>query len=221
MTDTIAAVTSSVPRARTSSRVIGAVLLTTVLAMGLTACGTTDTTDTIRINKEQGTEQNIASLTAVIDANPSDPEGYNTRGSAYGRAGQFSRALDDFNRALELNPRFYQAYANRALIYRNQGQPELALADYNTALKLSPRYDVAFIGRGNIYRQAGQLDAAMNDYNRAIGLDTTDGRAYHNRGLIYQLRGNHAKAIEDFSTAISLSPNSPSPITAAAFPISR
>jgi len=115
----------------------GLVLL--ALASALAACATNDTTDTIRINKEQGTEENISSLTAVIESNPTDPEGYNTRGSAYGRAGEFRRALDDFNKALELNPRFYQAYANRGLIYRNMGQPEQALQDYNTALKLSPR----------------------------------------------------------------------------------
>jgi tetratricopeptide (TPR) repeat protein len=144
MTDmTAACVIASGPRAKTPSQLLGIVLLAGAMGMGLAACGTTDTTDTIRINKEQGTEENISSLTTVISANPSDPEGYNTRGSAYGRAGQFSDALDDFNRALELNPRFYQAYANRALIYRNQGKAELALADYNTALKLSPRYDVA------------------------------------------------------------------------------
>ena len=107
MTDSTAVcVNSSGPRAKTPSQLFGVALITAALGMGLAACGTTDTTDTIRINKEQGTEQNIASLTAVIDANPSDPEGYNTRGSAYGRAGQFSNALDDFNRAIELKPRY-------------------------------------------------------------------------------------------------------------------
>ncbi|MGO7425346.1 tetratricopeptide repeat protein, partial [Rhizobium ruizarguesonis] len=94
---------------------------------GLAGCDTTNTSDAvIRIDKAQGSEENIASLTAVINANPRDPEGYNVRGSAYGRAGQFRPALNDFNTALQINPRFFQAYANRALVYRNMGQQDQA-----------------------------------------------------------------------------------------------
>jgi len=187
-------------------------MLAVAAALTLSGCTTAETSsDMMRVERAQGSEQNIASLSGVISANPSDPEGYNVRGSAYGRAGEFRRALADFNKAIELNPRFYQAYANRALVERNMGDQAAAQADYNMALQLNPRYDVAFIGRGNLYRQAGQLDQAFNDFNKAIELDTTDPRAYHNRGLIYQARKQHTQAIEDFSTAISLAPNSPEP----------
>ncbi len=81
----------------------------TVLA-GLSGCATSNQTDDVfRIDRAQGSQENIASLTSVINANPQDPEGYNVRGSAYGRAGDLRRAIEDFNKALQLNPRFYQA----------------------------------------------------------------------------------------------------------------
>ena len=70
------------------------------------------------IDKAQGSSENISSLSAVIQRNPQDPEGYNVRGSAYGRGGQYQAALKDFNQAIQLNPNFYQAYSNRALIQR-------------------------------------------------------------------------------------------------------
>ncbi len=92
-------------------------LITVASALVLSGCQTGDTSeDMIRVERAQGTEENIASLSSVIASNPSDPEGYNVRGSAYGRAGEFRRALSDFNQAIQLNPRFYQAYANRALV---------------------------------------------------------------------------------------------------------
>lgn len=137
-------------------------LLAVAGALALSSCTTAETSnDMMRVERAQGSEENIASLSAVISANPNDPEGYNVRGSAYGRAGEFRRALADFNRAIELNPQFYQAYANRALVERNMGDQSAAQSDYNRALQLNPRYDVAFIGRGNLYRQAGQLDQAL------------------------------------------------------------
>ncbi|KAE8236083.1 hypothetical protein A4X03_0g9560, partial [Tilletia caries] len=110
-------------------------------AMTLAGCATTtETTDVIRLDRAQGSQENIASLTAVIQSNPRDPEGYN------------------------INPQFFQAYANRALVYRNMGKPVEAAADYNAALKINPNYDVAYIGRGNIYRQAGRIDEAFGDF---------------------------------------------------------
>ena len=61
-----------------------------VTALGLAGCTTGSTSDAvIRIDKAQGSQENIASLTSVINANPQDPEGYNVRGSAYGRGGDF------------------------------------------------------------------------------------------------------------------------------------
>ena len=99
--------TASSPHIRTRTALSALALASTVL---LASCSTTSqTTDLIAVDRAQGSEENIASLTSVINANPSDPEGYNVRGSAYGRAGQFNQALDDFNRAIQINPQFYQA----------------------------------------------------------------------------------------------------------------
>ncbi|GAB5460443.1 MAG: hypothetical protein HoeaKO_05340 [Hoeflea alexandrii] len=125
------------------------------ISIALTGCNTTAPVDTISIDRTQGTEENISSLTDVIRRNPSDPEGYNVRGSAYGRSGQFRNALDDFNRAIELNPSFFQAYSNRALIHRSMGNLVEAANDYNRALQINPRYDVAYIGRATSIARPG------------------------------------------------------------------
>ena len=170
------------------------------LRLALSGCNTTTPVDTISIDRSQGTEENIASLTDVIRRNPSDPEGYNVRGSAYGKSGKYSNALDDFNRAIQLNPSFYQAYANRALIHRSMGNLTEAANDYNRALRINPRYDVAYIGRGNLYRQAGRTSEAMNDFNRAIST--------RRRSRISRLRSRWR-------------PIRLNPTTAGAFPTSR
>src|SRR6186713_3187702 len=86
--------------------------------VALSGCQTGPTGELATIDTAQGSTQNIASLTAVIERNPRDPEAYNVRGSAYGRGGRYREAMNDFNRAVELNPNFYQAYANRALVQR-------------------------------------------------------------------------------------------------------
>ncbi|TIV93853.1 MAG: tetratricopeptide repeat protein, partial [Mesorhizobium sp.] len=138
--------------------------LTAALLSGLmlAACQTAPTGEFNSIDKAQGSSENISSLSAVIQRNPQDPEGYNVRGSAYGRGGQYQAALKDFNQAIQLNPNFYQAYSNRALIQRFLGNQEAALADYNRSIQINANYDAAYIGRGNLYRKAGRTQDAFN-----------------------------------------------------------
>ena len=95
-------------------RKLGALLFVAASALTIAGCQTSNPENVISIERDQGSESNIASLTQVINNNPRDARAYNVRGSAYGRAGDFSQALKDFDRAIKLNPNFYQAYANRA-----------------------------------------------------------------------------------------------------------
>ena len=82
--------------------------LTAALLSGLmlAACQTAPTGEFNSIDKAQASSENISSLSAVIQRNPQDPEGYNVRGSAYGRGGQYQAALKDFNQAIQLYPNF-------------------------------------------------------------------------------------------------------------------
>ncbi|MFD2258829.1 GlcNAc transferase, partial [Chelativorans composti] len=61
-----------------------------LIAMGaLAACSSTGGSafnDLLPVDPAQASAENIASLTAVISRSPNDPEAYNVRGSAYGRA---------------------------------------------------------------------------------------------------------------------------------------
>ena len=180
-------------------------------ALPLAACQTGPTGELAPIETAQGSEQNIASLTAVIARSPQRsrslqrarlglwPRRPIPRGAAGFRQGDRAQA--------ELLPGLFEPGADLPLPRR----PGEALADYNRAIQINPNYDAAYIGRGDLYRKAGRASEAFNDFQKAIQLDTTDGRAYHRRGLIYQSQGQHAFAIEDFSTAISLSPDAPEP----------
>jgi len=73
------------------------------LSLAVSACVPGSPTSGLTFEKDQGSSENIGSLTRVVNANPQDPTAYNIRGSAYGRAGRFSAALNDFNTAISLN----------------------------------------------------------------------------------------------------------------------
>jgi len=66
----------------------------------------------------QEASANLASLTDVIQRNPTSAEAYNTRGVAYAKIGKFQEAIADFNQSIKLNPNNAASLTNRALAYR-------------------------------------------------------------------------------------------------------
>ena len=132
---------------RSPSRIVALALLAGAALAGCQTVTGSPTTE-IEDNQLAASPANLASLSGVVQNNPSDPQAYNMRGSVYGQAGRNDEALADFNKAVSLDPNYGQAYSNRGLIYRKTGKLDLALADYNKALTLDPNYAAASLGRG-------------------------------------------------------------------------
>ena len=98
---------------------------------------------------------NIASLTDVIQRNPSDAAAYNTRGVVYAKLGKYPNAIEDFSHTIELDPHFSGAYTNRALAYRQTKKDDLAMQDFNQAISVNANDAAAYLGRGNLERSHG------------------------------------------------------------------
>src|SRR5918998_2689264 len=138
----------------------------TLVALGLSACGTTSSGPAQRIavveEDTQGTSSvNIASLSDVIQRNPNDPGAYNTRGAAYARLGRYSDAMTDFTKAVQIDPNHAPAYTNRALALRQTNRNDQALADFSRAIQADPNYGPAYIGRANLLRTQGNFQEAL------------------------------------------------------------
>ena len=63
------------------------------------------------------------------------------------KAGQFDRAIQDYNRSIQIKPDLAEAYCNRGLAYAEKGQPDRAIQDCDKAIELNPK-----ISRANIAR---------------------------------------------------------------------
>jgi tetratricopeptide (TPR) repeat protein len=66
-----------------------------------------------------------APCTAAASAIP-----FNNRGSAYYKKGQVDRAMQDFDRAIELDPDYPDALNNRGLAYTGKGQYDRAIVPF-------------------------------------------------------------------------------------------
>jgi tetratricopeptide (TPR) repeat protein len=100
-------------------------------------------------------DQNPSYSKVYNEASPNYFMVYNERGIIYGKLNQYKKAIDDFNKAIELNPNYFKAYNNRAFAYANLRQYQLAIEDYNKAIKLQSDYAKAYSNRAIVYLKQG------------------------------------------------------------------
>jgi len=85
--------------------------------------------------------------------------------------GEFEKAIEACNEAIELNPNIAQAYYNRGNAYGKLKQHEKAIEDYNKAIELNLEYAAAYNNRGTAHGELKQHEKAIEDYNKAIELN--------------------------------------------------
>ena len=79
----------------------------------------------------------IADYTKVIELKP-DGESYYVRGNSYLEIGEYSRAITDLTKSIQLDPTYYWSYRQRAKAYRKLNKIRLAEADERKAAEIGP-----------------------------------------------------------------------------------
>ena len=101
-----------------------------------------------------------------------------------------NKAIEDYNKVLELDPVNINAINAKGLIYQDEVQLEKAIETYNKGINLEKSNPASasycYRNRASIYEKQNLLDKASEDYNKAIVLDPTNARRYLDRGNFYQ-----------------------------------
>jgi tetratricopeptide (TPR) repeat protein len=165
------------------------------------------------LNKCQSVDPDvkITGCTALIQAGQDTTKNlsviYNNRGIAYDDKGDYDRAIQDFNEAIQLDPNDETAYYDRGYAYNKKGDYDRAIQDFNEAIHLNPNFEIAYYGRGNAYINKDDYVRAIQEFDDAIRLNPKDANAYNNRGVAYQRKGDYGHAIQDYNQAILLNSN--------------
>ena len=131
------------------------------------------------------------------------PDCYN-RGLRWLSEGNYDRALEALDQAIELDSTLAVAYYNRGLTHYFKHDEDLAIRDFDRALDLGFSDAVLFRNRGNAFSRKGDVARALADYEQAIVLEPHNPLAYLNRGEVYENTLQKERAIADYRTILSL-----------------
>lgn len=149
---------------------------------------------------------------------------YNALGLADYEVGNYNKAIEYYNKAIESDPSNAEVYHNRGLAYLKTGSTytpegraslEKAISDFSRAVELKPDYVDAYYHRGLAHiefihfydspftpAQNETFNKALNDFNRALEVDGTFSLAYAGMGNAYDRHGEFHKAAECYNEAL-------------------
>ena len=85
--------------------------------------------------------------------------------------GEYQRALDKYDEALNEDRNHIHAMRGRARSLMQLGQSPQALAEFDTAIALEPDFGPTYANRGILHDRSGRYEKAIADYERALELD--------------------------------------------------
>ncbi|MFI6879165.1 tetratricopeptide repeat protein [Streptomyces sp. NPDC050400] len=127
------------------------------------------------------------------------------RGRELRKAGEYERAVAEYDRAVELDPEQERALYGRARTRVLQDRAEEALADLDRAVELAPDDGETLFRRGEARWLAGGRDAeALADVERSLEIGPPDGYALALKGHLLTLQDRNAAALEALDEALAL-----------------
>ncbi|CAK0895579.1 unnamed protein product, partial [Prorocentrum cordatum] len=145
----------------------------------------------------------------AFNQSPPDEALYEARGLVHRDMGDFQRALDDFDRVVELKPEEGRHYYNRGVVYHRMGQEQDAIENLTKAVNLGCADAAVFSERGLAWRALGNMAQAVIDLTSAIEADGMQTIYLSNRAQCLFEQGLHDRAEADLTRALCLDERDP------------
>ena len=127
-----------------------------------------------RLRKEGRDERAIKDFSEAITLDPSDPDSFRSRGSAYDDQERYDLALSDYEQSLKLDPKNALTLIDRGVTFSNTGEPEKAIKDFDAAIVLDPKRGRTYYSRALAYEKTADPVRAQADLETAARLDPDD-----------------------------------------------
>jgi tetratricopeptide (TPR) repeat protein len=126
-----------------------------------------------------------------------------------GQTGNYQRAIQLLNRAIDVEPENPSAYRNRARALRELNRFLEALADYDRIIALMPDDAAAYRQSADMLRTLGRLEEALERYQKALTLIPDLAEAHYGMGSVQAEKGQRDSALVSLDRALSINAHLP------------
>jgi tetratricopeptide (TPR) repeat protein len=142
----------------------------------------------------------------AISLHPGESDFYYLRGVIFNYREKYERALDNFDRAIELksSPNLYKFYLGRGVSHLNLMEYELAANDFTSTIEMNDTVAGAYHGRAMVNYELHDYSAAVTDFLKTLDYSKGNSALYFNLGMSYYRLEEKSSACPYFHKACTL-----------------
>jgi type IV pilus biogenesis/stability protein PilW len=120
--------------------------------------------------------------------------------------GDYSKALQAYQKVIELDPEYAEAYNNLGIIYQEIGDFDRALSAYQNAIGINPKYEKALNNLGVLLYLEGRYEESIQAFQQALAINANNVESHINLGILFKKQGQVDKAMAAYDRALTLNP---------------
>ena len=107
----------------------------------------------------------------ILEDQPDSAVAYNLLGSVCEKTGRFRKAIEMFQKAVQLKPDYTEAHNNLGVLYKRIEAYGEAIPHFERAIDLSPERGDVYYNLGNVYKALNNNELAEENFSKAIAVD--------------------------------------------------
>ncbi len=158
---------------------------------------------------EDATPKSTARVEVVVKDHPRTIEVIRlfNSGVTFYQQKEINKAIQAYERVIELDPSYVEAYNNLGMIYQEMGDFESAMQSYQKAVQIDPKYVKGFNNIGILLHLKGEDEKAIEAFHKALATSPTHIESLINLGTLYKKKGWSEKGAECYRKALSINPH--------------
>jgi len=119
---------------------------------------------------------------------------------------EFSKAIQAYQKVIELDSTYVEAYNNLGIVYQEMGDFERAFGAYQKSIEINPQYEKGYNNLGIILYLKGHYEEAIEAFQKALTINSNNIESHINLGVLFKKQGQWNKAIESYQKALEINP---------------
>jgi Tfp pilus assembly protein PilF len=119
---------------------------------------------------------------------------------------EFSKAIQAYQKVIEVDPTYIEAYNNLGIIYQMLGDMDRAVGFYQKSIEINPRYEKGYNNLGTLLFLKGRYEEAQEAFKKALTINSNNIESHINLGILFKKKDQWEKAIESYQKALAINP---------------